>query len=102
MSDARVRVVPVGELKTIVNLILDHIVHDLKIETVSIEEDFYWDVDSKGLYDVQTTASELDIGSLIDDWEFLAKVSEDHRQAVALMLIHAAPLLRYIGEKVGQ
>jgi hypothetical protein len=102
MTDANVPAVPIGDLKAVVNLILDHIVHDLKIEAVQIEEDFYWDVDSKYLYDVQTTASDLSIGSLRDDWEFLTKMGNDRRDAVSLMLIHVAPLLRYIGEKVGQ
>jgi hypothetical protein len=102
MSDASVSTVPVGELKAVVNLILDHIVHDLKVESIPIEENLYWDMDIKYLYDVQNKAPELDIGSLVDDWDFLTKLGTDRRDAVSLMLIHVAPLLRYIGEKVGQ
>lgn len=95
--------ISISELKAVVNLILDHIVHDLKIERLQLDEDFYWDItDKKGLYDVAKESPNLDIGSLADDWDFLVKMDKDREQAVSLMLIHVAPLLRYVGEKVGR
>jgi hypothetical protein len=102
MSDACVPVVSIGELKAVVNLILDHMIQDLKVDSVAIENEFYWDMDRKYLYDVHNKTPVLDIGSLHDDWEFLAKMGSDRRDAARLMLVHVAPLLRYIGEKVGQ
>lgn len=67
-----------------------------------LEEDDCWDVQSPEKYRVLERPVELGVGKLSDDWEFLQNLSEDRREAVALMLLHAAPLLDYIGERVGQ
>lgn len=45
--------------------------------------------------------TELNVGQLHDDWRLLTKIA-NRDEAVAYMLIHLAPLLRYIGEEVGQ
>jgi hypothetical protein len=104
MSAATQPVVPLTTLKQVLCTILDHIIHDLRIDSVPIdpEKDFYWDVESKDLYDTGNKNPGLEIGRLRDDWEFLSKIAEDREQGVALMLIHAAPLLRHIGERIGQ
>ena len=91
-------------LKQVTNAILDHVINDLKIKTLAIkgDRDFYWEVPSDQLYAVKKEQPQLDMGRLLDDWEFLAPIINDKEQAVALMLIHLAPLLRYLGEEVGQ
>jgi hypothetical protein len=91
-------------LKQAVNQILDHIVHDLGIKTLPIpaESDYYWEVPSDTLHSVKSSQPQLDIGRLSDDWEFLLKMLETPNGAVALMLIHLAPILRYLGEQVGE
>jgi hypothetical protein len=91
-------------LKKITNAILDHVINDLKIKKISIKEDqdFYWEVPSDQLYAVKKGQPQLDMGRLLDDWEFLAPIKNDNEQAVALMLIHLAPILKYLGEEVGQ
>jgi len=94
--------IDVAELREIVNKILDHILNDLKIKKVEIDQDFYWNVDSSSLYATKKKPPETDLGSLHDDLEFLREILEDKDQAVGLMLVHMAPLLRYLGEKVGQ
>jgi hypothetical protein len=95
--------IPIGELRAVVNLILDHIIHDLKIENVQLDEDYYWGMGKEDLYAILNEKPDLTIGSLADDWDFLSKMDKDRRhEAVSLMLIHVAPLLRYVGEKVGQ
>jgi arginine repressor len=92
------------DLKKVTNAILDHVIDDLKIEKVTIEngEDFYWEVPSDKLHAVKEPPPKLDVGRLADDWEFLQSILKDKDHAVALMLIHVAPLLRRIGEKIGQ
>jgi hypothetical protein len=91
-------------LKKVVDAIFDHIGNDLKIEKLPLREDqdFYWEVPSDSLYAVKGAQPQLDVGRLRDDWEFLESITKDKSQAVALMLTHVAPLLRHIGEKVGQ
>ena len=94
----------IRELKKVIDAIFDHIVNDVKVEKLTIkdDQDFYWDVPSDKLYAVKDAQPQLDVGKLADDWEFLQAISKDKSQAVALMLIHAAPLLRHIGQEIGQ
>jgi len=94
----------IRDLKRVTDAILDHIVNDLKIEkfTIQDEKDFYWDVPSDKLFAVKEAQPKLDVGRLADDWEFLQSILKDKDQAVALMLMHVAPLLRQIGEEIGQ
>ncbi len=90
----------IEKLRVITNLIFDHIRDDLKIEEVSLDKDFYWGIPTELLYDVEKP-NDLDMGQLSDDLEFLSKI-ENKEEAVSIMFTHLAPLLRYIGEKVGQ
>lgn len=91
------------ELRLAINAIFDHIQEDLKIEDCPLTENYYWDISDDSLYAVDKDAEAPSVGSLQDDWEFLKPLlSQDRNQAVSLMLIHAAPLLRYLGRKIGQ
>ena len=94
----------IRELRKTVDAIFDHILNDVKVEKLTIKDDrdFYWEVPSDKLFAVKDARPQLDVGRLADDWEFLQSVCRDKQQAVALMLIHAAPLLRHIGEEIGQ
>jgi hypothetical protein len=96
--------VDIEDLKKITNIILDRMITKLKLRQIPMEEnqDFYWNVPSDVLFKVREAQPELDIGRLSDDWEFLKNILEDPDNGVSLMLIHVAPLLRWIGEKVGQ
>ena len=91
-------------LKQITNTILDHVIDDLKMDVVSLDDaqDFYWNVPESQLYAVKLDQPQLDIGRLSDDWDFLSEIKGDKEQAAAIMLVHLAPILRYIGEKVGR
>ncbi len=94
--------VDIAALRRKINLILDHIEIDLGIRRVSLDQDDYWHVMSPDKFDVLVDPAEFGIGKLSDDWDFLKRMSDDRREAVALMLIHVAPLLERIGEQVGQ
>lgn len=96
--------IDLAKLRQITDAFFTHLINDLGVEKVTIKEetDFYWNVPSDRLYKVRDERPELDIGRLSDDWDFLKAILRDEEQAVALMLIHLAPILRYIGEEVGQ
>jgi len=90
--------VEIDELKKHIITLLDHVkaVHG---GSVSLDEDYYWNIDEESLYKVTEDPETLSmIGSLYEDWEFLRETNEDDP---ALMLLKVAPLLRYIGNKVG-
>jgi hypothetical protein len=97
-------VVNIAELRCIVSDLLDHVesVHGPELR---LDQDYFWDLGSEAMYDVTRKVSSVDlIGSLGDSWEFLLNMRRDDlkQDGPSLMLVHAAPLLRYIGEKVGK
>jgi hypothetical protein len=94
-------VVSISDLRKVTNFLFDHIEKDLHISTVPIEEDYYWDIPTAELYNVLRDPPQLGIGQLYDDGDFLAKLKAKE-DAPSLMMIHLAPLLRYVGEKIGQ
>ena len=94
--------IKLSELRTVLNRILDHIENDLGHATVKLESDDYWEVADADRYDLTKGPEGYVVGQLHDDWGFLSSILKDKDQAVALMLIHAAPLLRCIGQEVGQ
>ncbi|SFR94379.1 hypothetical protein SAMN05216570_0977 [Dyella sp. OK004] len=97
-------VVNIGDLRRIVNDLLDH-VESVNGPELRLDQDYYWDLGSEVMYDVTKQVANVDlVGSLGDSWEFLLNMQRDDikQNGPSLMLIHAAPLLRYIGEKVGQ
>lgn len=94
-------VIKVSDLRKVVDLVFDHIEQDLKISSVPIEEDYYWNIPTAELFDALKDPANLDMGQLYADWEFLTKL-ETKEDSPSLMLIHLAPLLRYIGEKIGR
>lgn len=96
--------IDVRELKLMADTILDHIINDLGIEKIQLknDRDFYWDLPDDALYSVNKEQPKLDVGRLSDDYEFLAEIPRDKSNAVAFMLTHLAPLLRYVGQEVGQ
>lgn len=69
---------------------------------MSLDEDYYWTVASEELYEFRTAPTNLNVGSLCDDLEFLSSLEGDEKMAVSRMLIHVAPLLRYLATKIGQ
>ena len=94
--------VKIADLRLVICQILDHIERDLGYATVKLDQDNYWDVADEERYDFTKNPKSFEHGQLRDDWEFLSSLIKDKDQAVSLMLIHAAPLLRRIGEQVGQ
>ena len=93
--------IDIEKLRAITNLIFDHITHDLKVKKIELKQDYYWDIETEHLYDMTKKPIELTAGQLYDDWEFLKKI-DNREEAVALMFIHLAPLLKYVGEDIGQ
>ena len=88
-------------LRAAVNSIFDHLMEDLGVERVTIDpaEDFYWECSVPAVHD-SSTAPSLEAGRLTDDLEFTKRIRREESGAVSYNLIHIAPLLRYIGEKV--
>lgn len=91
-------------LKSAVDAILDHLIEDLSIEKVGVDEneDFYWDCLREELYDMSKKPVDLGVGRISDDVDFVKLIERGQSGDISYNLIHVAPLLRYIAEKVGK
>jgi hypothetical protein len=97
------------ELKTLklaVNAVLDHLIEDIKLETIPIdpEEDFYWHCSAPGIYDASTPLAEKDltVGRLSDDMHFIRLVRRGQGADHTINLLHITPLLRYLADRVNR
>jgi hypothetical protein len=89
-------------LKQAMNSILDHLIEDLKVEKLPIDDakDFYWDCPAPEIYDSSKKPADLTVGRLSDDVDFVRLVRRGQTADASYNLVHVAPLLRYIGETV--
>jgi hypothetical protein len=94
--------IDVRNLKTAVNAVLDHLIEDLGLEKIKIEEniDYYWHCPASEIHDMSKKPLGLDVGSLRDDVDFAKLIKRGQSYDASYNLVHIAPLLRYIGEKV--
>lgn len=94
--------IEVQKLRLVAERIFNHIENDLGVRSLPLDNDYYWQIPDAELYSVDKDPPELDIGQLSEDLSFLEDVVSDREQAVSLMFLHLAPLLRYLAIKVGQ
>jgi hypothetical protein len=91
--------IQIEELRRAVNILLDHL-RDGGIREVELGHDYYWECDAEHLYNVTKNPTDFSIGSLFDDWESVQKLTQGQDEAVVLLLLKVAPLLRYLGDAV--
>jgi hypothetical protein len=96
--------IDVKALKEAVNAILDHLITDLGLDKIKIEDgsDHYWNCPASEINDMSKTPVGLDIGSLHDDVDFMKLIKRGQSGDISYNLVHVVPLLRYIAEKVKQ
>jgi hypothetical protein len=90
----------IAELRVIVDAILSHIEEDMGIKEVDLTEDYYWNFVDEVAYMGEVEQDAMTVGSLYADLEFLLPLLSNKEQAFPLMLVHVAPLLRYLSTKV--
>lgn len=91
--------IQIEELRRAVNILLDHL-RDGGIREVKLCQDYYWECDAERLYDVSNNPTDFSIGSLFDDLESVQKLASGQHEALVLLLLKVAPLLRYLGDAV--
>ncbi len=94
--------IDVKALKNAVNAVLDHLIVDLGIDKVAIEEreDYYWSCPPIEMYNTSKKPSEWWTGRLSDDVDFTKLIQRGQSGDISYNLVHTVPLLRYIAEKV--
>ena len=81
-------------LREVTNRIFDFIERDLNMKAVELPHNFYWSVGDEVLYEMAQQPQQLDCGSLVDDFEFVESAHKSPEQAIPLVLMHVAPLLK--------
>ena len=90
-----------AELRRIVDALLVNAEKEFGPE-IPLDHDYYWDTSGPGIYDMSQPAPPNDeVGSLGDSWEFLFDMRERDiaQEGPYLILLHVAPLLRYLADK---
>ena len=91
------RNIDVRKLKEVINILLDHVI-DGGVDTVMLDEQFYWKVSDNEKYEITNKPIELAVGDLFDDLDFVEGVLHDEGDVVAYTLTEVAPILAYVGE----
>ena len=89
--------VDIEKLELAIRSVISHLKAN-GVESVEINEDFYWNIGRNEIYDPLKTPSDLDLGQLSDDWARLVAMSNDRQATVGYGLVWAASILRRIGE----
>ena len=95
--------IKIAELRRIVDALLVHAEKEHGPE-VRLDQDYYWDLSGPKIYDTSKSLGDIkEVGSLGDDWEFLYDMRDQNIETDGpyQMLVHAAPLLRYLADKAG-
>ena len=94
--------IDLAALRKAVNAVLDHLVQDLGLEKVPIDDaqDLYWECSGAEKYDTLKKPVVEEAGRLSDDMEFVRLIERGQSADVSYNLIHVAPLLQYLAEKV--
>jgi hypothetical protein len=90
--------VTTAELRQLCNQLLTHLESN-GIHTISVTDDYYWNVPSDQRYNPYEQPGQPDLGQLSDDIRELRRTLEGEREPVAYALVWLSSLLRYVGEK---
>jgi hypothetical protein len=92
--------IAIGDLRRVINDILDFVENDLAIRSITPRYDHYWVVPDEDLYALDRQPGQLDAGSLKDDWHFLRAAVKNKNQALPATLAHVAPILTLLANQL--
>lgn len=91
--------IDISNLSKVLEILFEHL-KKKGVQEVVLDKDYYWEIDSKELYNVTANPIDLTVGSLFTDLEFVDKLAKREHMPVAPHFIKVAALLRYLGEAV--
>lgn len=92
--------IDIKHLRKAIDAILAHILEDLDIERLPVDEDQYWDIAGLEIYDISKNPGDFSIGSLVDDIDFSRKIRRGESYDSPINIMHIWPQLRYILQKL--
>lgn len=90
--------IDISTLKKASEKFFDHL-EDRNIESVDLNDDFYWSIDSDEKYNPYKKPEDITLGQLYDDWEEIQKIASGTSDPNIYSIVWYASLLKYIGEK---
>lgn len=92
-------ILKVLDIKKLINVLSDELNELNDTDTFEFGDDLYWNIPDKDLYNPYKEPTELTMGSLIEDWEFLQKVLKRERKIIDYDLYKLASILKLLGKK---
>lgn len=90
----------IQDLKLVVNSLFNHIENTLKVHSITLDEDLYWNIDKSMKYKVDQTPMEdsLSLGSLFDDLSELQRVNIDEEYINIMYFKYLSSIFSYLAE----
>jgi hypothetical protein len=77
--------------------LLQHL-HEMGVESIDIEYDYYWDTVGLERFEIYKEAPRLGMGQLTDDWDSLLRVLNEDREPLTEDFVQLAAILRAVGD----
>lgn len=79
--------------------ILLHHLEEMGVESIEIEQDYYWETVGLERFEIYKESPRLGMGQLTDDWNSLLRILNAEREPLTEDYIQLAAILRAIGDK---
>lgn len=87
-----------SDLREAFNRILTHLEATGRRE-FDITEEFYWSIPPESRYDTYERPSELTVGQLSEDWDWIEKINRGESEPLGYALVWLARILTVVGQK---
>jgi hypothetical protein len=71
---------------------------EAQVNSVELDQDFYWDVSPEQRYNPYQNPDNLSLGQLSSDWEHIQKIVLETEEPIGYSLVWLASLLKFLGE----
>jgi hypothetical protein len=88
--------IQLNDLRLVTDKLFQHI-DELGIESLVINDEYYWSIPREDLYQPYQEPKQLTLGQLSFDWQDLEKVLNNEIDPVGSNLVNLAVILRAIG-----
>ena len=92
-------VIRIAHLREVTNRLFDYFEHQ-GITSVDVQQDYYWFIEQKEVYDPSLTRIEPSIGQLSDDWRELDSIRAGQRPPIGYAFVWLSAVLRAVGERI--
>lgn len=92
--------IKIVDIKKIIEILLTKLDSMDNDNSLILDKDLYWNIVDDEVYNVYKNPTELTIGSLVEDWEFLQKVINGKREMIDYDLNKMSNILKFLGNKM--